>query len=178
MVKTKGKADQLKDKEISTSELAVIVGKTSSWIRQLTRDKALIQVGRGKYLLADAVQAYIDHAAGGKEVDNRPNLRDEQAELTRIKKEDAMLDLAVKRGELHRAEDVRAVVTDMLLNFRSRMMALPTKIGPKVAYLKEIPAINAVLEEEIRIALTTLADYKPEDYKEGVSDEREPAEDA
>jgi phage terminase Nu1 subunit (DNA packaging protein) len=178
LAKPKAKAEQLQDKEISTSDLAAVVGKTPQWIRQLTRDKILKQVGRGKYLLCESVQAYIEHAAGGKEEDNRPKLRDEQAEWTRIKKEDAMLDLAVKRGELHNAEDVRTVVTDMLLNFRSRMLALPTKIGPKVAYLKEIPAINAVLEEEIRIALTTLSDYKPEDYKEGASNEQEPAENA
>lgn len=178
MAKEKIKKAAVHESEISTTELASIVGKTTSWIRQLTRDGILKQSGRGKYILADAMQAYIEHASGGKEEDNRPRLRDEQAELTRIRKEDAMLDLAVKRGELHKADDVRSVVTDMLLNFRSRIMALPTMIAPKVAYLKEIPKIAAVLDEELRIALTTLADYKPEDYKEGVGVEREHTEDA
>ncbi|MFC4102923.1 hypothetical protein [Paenibacillus xanthanilyticus] len=178
-MKTKPKVNEepIEEREVSTSELAAVLGKTSSWVRQLTRDKVLVQVGRGKYRLADAVQAYVEHVSGGQIEDDRPRLRDEQAELTRIKKEDAMLDLAVKRGELHRAEDVRLVMTDMLLNFRSRMMSLPVKIAPRVAYLKEVPAIREVLEDEIRIALTTLSDYNPEEFKEGAFYERDAAED-
>lgn len=54
----KTKAESLQDREVITSELAAVVGKTPQWIRQLTRDGVLRQVGRGKYLLAEAVQAY------------------------------------------------------------------------------------------------------------------------
>ncbi|WP_157273045.1 hypothetical protein [Paenibacillus daejeonensis] len=168
---------KMHEREVSTAELAAIIGKTPRWINQLTGDGILKRVGRGKYILSEAVQAYIDHASGGREEDTRPRLRDEQAELTRIRKEDAMLDLAVKRGELHRAEDVRATVTDMLLNFRARMLALPMKIAPRVAYLSDVQAINGVLDGEIRVALITLSDYDPTDYKEGASDERDSSAD-
>ncbi|QDS33238.1 type IV toxin-antitoxin system AbiEi family antitoxin domain-containing protein [Brevibacillus brevis] len=61
MAKPKAKIDQLQNREISTSELAVIVGKSPQWIRQLTRENVLVQIGRGKYSLGEVVQAYIKH---------------------------------------------------------------------------------------------------------------------
>lgn len=47
---------------IKTCELAAILGKTTSWIRQLTRDGVFKQVARGKYVLAQAVQDYNEHS--------------------------------------------------------------------------------------------------------------------
>jgi hypothetical protein len=67
LAKPKAKPEKLQDKEILTSELAAIVGKTPQWIRQLTRDNVLKQVSRGKYSLGEAVQAYCEHVFGGKE---------------------------------------------------------------------------------------------------------------
>lgn len=70
MAKAKAEVESLPNREISTGELAAIVGKSTRWIRQLTGEGTLKQVGRGKYILSDAVQAYIEHASGGKEEDN------------------------------------------------------------------------------------------------------------
>lgn len=58
MAKPKAKTDRLQDREVSTSELAVIVGKSPQWIRKLTRDNFLIYVGRGKYMLGECVQVF------------------------------------------------------------------------------------------------------------------------
>ncbi|CAM3463953.1 hypothetical protein [Brevibacillus invocatus] len=71
MAKPKAKAEQLKIKEVSTSELAEIVGKSPQWIRQLTREKVLNQVSRGKYSLGEAIQANCEHISGGKEEEQR-----------------------------------------------------------------------------------------------------------
>jgi hypothetical protein len=46
---------------IQTCELAAILGSSTSWIRQLTRDGVFKQVDRGKYVLAEAVQDYNEH---------------------------------------------------------------------------------------------------------------------
>lgn len=61
MAKSKVMKETGSEGEVSTSELAAIIGKTPQWVRQLTRDRILSQVARGKYSLADAVQAYILH---------------------------------------------------------------------------------------------------------------------
>jgi hypothetical protein len=59
MAKQKAKGEALHEREILTSELGAIVGKTPQWIRQLTREGVLKQVDRGKYILGESVQAYI-----------------------------------------------------------------------------------------------------------------------
>jgi phage terminase Nu1 subunit (DNA packaging protein) len=172
LAKPKVKIETKQSREVSTSELALIVGKTPQWIRQLTRDRVLFQVGRGTYILTDAVQAYILYASGGKEEDNKLRLVDHKTEHERIKTEIAALELAVMRGELHRADDVKAVMEDALISLRSRLLGLPNKIGPKMLHMQNLAVVTDILTEEIRTCLTTLADYDPEAFKAGVADER------
>lgn len=161
------KGENIHEKEVLTSELAAIIGKTPQWIRQLTRDGVLKQVGRGKYRLGEAIQAYILHATGGKEDDKKPRFIDEKTEHERIKKEKAALELAVMKGELHRAEDVRAEMADMLTSFRSRILGIPTKLGPQLLNISELADVTSILTKEMRSALTTLADYDPDKFAEG-----------
>ncbi|WP_409174821.1 hypothetical protein [Brevibacillus fortis] len=85
MAKPKVKTDRLQDREVSTSELALIVGKSPQWIRQLTRDNILVQVGRGKYSLGESIQAYIKHVEG-ESSDGKISYRDEKAAHEQIKK--------------------------------------------------------------------------------------------
>ncbi|WP_409341036.1 type IV toxin-antitoxin system AbiEi family antitoxin domain-containing protein [Paenibacillus sp. MBLB4367] len=162
MAKAKAEGIAQHKQVVQTGELAAIVGKSDRWIRQLTSDGVLKQVGRGKYLLGEAVKAYIEHASGGATEDNRPRLNDERAQLTQIKRQMAELDLAVMRGELHRAEDVKAVMNDMLNSIRSRLLALPMAIGPHAVHVHDLAVMTDMLTEEIRLCLTALAEYIPE----------------
>ena len=163
--KTKAEEVALHEKEVITSELGAIVGKTPQWIRQLTRDGVLKQVSRGKYILGDAVQAYIEHVEGGKVDDGRPRLRDEQAELTRIKKETAELELRRLRGELHSAKDVEFLVTDLILTTKSKLQTIPSKLA---ARLENEPSafIEREIRREIHAALEDLAEHEPKLPKE------------
>ncbi|MFU1797365.1 hypothetical protein ACM1RC_26100 [Paenibacillus azoreducens] len=165
MAKSKTKAENLRDKEVSTSEFAAIVGKTPQWIRQLTRDGTLQQVGRGKYMLGEAVQAYCEHVSGGKEEDNRPRYIDEKTEHERIKKEKAALELAEMQGELHRSEDVEAIMNDMLGAFRQRIRAIPMRLAPELVGLKELNIIKGRLTTVLDEALMELSDYDPEMFR-------------
>lgn len=38
--------------------------------------------------------------------------------------------MQLKERTLHSAEDIEAVMTDMLVNFKSRLMAIPSKLAP------------------------------------------------
>ena len=38
--------------------------------------------------------------------------------------------MQLKENQLHAAEDIEAVMTDMLVNFKSRLMAIPSKLAP------------------------------------------------
>jgi phage terminase Nu1 subunit (DNA packaging protein) len=170
MTKSKTKGELLHEKEILTNELGSVVGKTPQWIRQLTRDGVLKQTGRGKYILGEAVQAYIEHASGGKEEDKKPRFIDHKTEHERIKAEKAALELAQMRGELHASEDVETVMSDMLTAFRQKILAIPTKLAPQLAGIEDINVIKGRLASALHEALAELSDYDPVSFREGVAD--------
>lgn len=159
----------LHEREIQTGELAAIVGKSSRWIRQITSEGVLKQVERGKYILGEAIQAYIEHAQGGKEEDNKPRLVDHKTEHERIKTEKAALELAQMRGELHAAADVEEVMSDMLTAFRQKILAIPTKLAPQLAGIDDINVIKGRLTKDLHEALAQLADYNPGMFEEGAA---------
>jgi hypothetical protein len=170
MAKAKTEVKQEKNKiheqEIQTGELAAIVGKSDRWIRQLTKDKVLTQVDRGKYILGETVQAYIEHVSGGKEEDNKPRLIDYKTEHERVKQEKAEIQLRQMRGELHSSEDVESVMSDMLTAFRQKILAIPTKLSPQLTGIDDIKTIKGKLTAALHEALTELANYNPDMFRE------------
>lgn len=165
MAKPKEKGAQLHEYEVLTSELGAIVGKTPQWIRQLTREGILKQVGRGKYILGEAVTAYIEYASGGKEESSKPRYIDEKTEHERIKKEKAQLELRMMQGELHEAKDVEKLMTDMIFAVKSRLLSIPTRLAPQLAN-EAAGFIEKMIRQEINAALSGLAQYSPEKFKQ------------
>lgn len=48
------------EKVIRTNELASILGKSTRWVRYLTEDGVFKPVARGKYVVGEAVRAYVE----------------------------------------------------------------------------------------------------------------------
>lgn len=167
MANQKTEVKSVHEMEIQTGELAAIVGKSARWIRQLTGEGVLKQTGRGKYKLGEAVLAYIEHVQGAQEDDGKVNYRDEKAEHEQVKKEKAKLELARLRGELHRSEDVEAVMVDMLTAMRQKILAIPTKLSPQLVAQPDPNVIKIRLTEAMHEALAELSDYDPAKFREG-----------
>ncbi|MHA2852849.1 hypothetical protein ACXZ7E_02595 [Paenibacillus lautus] len=146
---------------VITSELAAIVGKTPQWIRQLTRDGVLNQVGRGKYHLSESVQAYCEHAAGGREDDKKPRLIDYKTEHEKTKAEKAALELEEMKGNLHAAADVELLLNDLIQTTKSRLLAVPSRIATECEN-ESAEIVESVVRREIENALSSLAKYSPE----------------
>lgn len=149
------------DVEISTSDLAAVVGKTSRWIRQLTAEKVLKQSGRGKYLLAEAIQTYILHVSGGAKEDGKPTYTDHKTEHERIKAEKAALELEQMKGNLHAASDVSQLLSDLILTTKSRMLGVPSRIATECDK-EPADVVESVVRREIETALAALAKYTPD----------------
>lgn len=164
MAKLKAKGEAIHETQVLTSELGAIVGKTPQWIRQLTRDGTLKQVGRGKYILGDAVKSYIEHASGGKEDNGKPRYVDARTEHELIKKEKAELELRGLKGQLHEAKDVRLIMNDMIITAKSRLQAIPSRISMQLAN-ESAAVIEETISKEIFEALKILSDYSPEKFK-------------
>lgn len=57
--------EKLADRNVTTTELALILGITGRRVQKLTQDGVLTAVSRGKFVLSDAVQAYIGSISRG-----------------------------------------------------------------------------------------------------------------
>ncbi len=164
---------------VSTSALAKLMGISERRVQQITKENGFHRVERGKYHLEKSVEKYIaykiDEALAtdkivvdgeGEELDNGV----EQALWTRARREKTELEVAIIKGELHRAVDVRAINSDMLSSFRSRLMSLPSKVAPLVLPMDDLKEIESVVKENVHVALNELKEYDPQEYYARSSD--------
>ncbi len=150
----------------TTVELAMALNLTDRRVRQLRSDGVIEAMGRNKYDLTQALQGYINFLTGGsdnsKEVSS--NYHSERAKLTKAKRETAEIELALLRNEVHAAEDITAVVAGMLMAFRARLLALPTKMAPMLLAQTELTKIQDILRSGVYECLSELSEYDPADF--------------
>ena len=91
------------------------------------------------------------------------NLREEKARHEYIKRQISEIRLALIKGQVHKSEDVAAVMTDMFEKFKSKMNAMPTKLAKKLEGKSRVQ-IQQILKDEINQALSELAAYNPNDF--------------
>jgi phage terminase Nu1 subunit (DNA packaging protein) len=84
----------------------------------------------------------------------------EKLRLTKAQADMAEYKAATQRGELHEGEDVRRVLSDMLVRFRSRILSMPTKIAGMVQG-RELAEAEAIVRDLCREALQELSEYNP-----------------
>ena len=155
--------------EISSSELATLFNVSDRWIRELAKTEVIPQRKHGRFNLHDAVRAYVTFLrkgspSNGHAKSTEVDYNTEKALLTKAQREKAELEVSVLRGELHRGEDVRAVMGAMIMACKSRITAIPSKIAPQLLAQTEIPVIQDMLRREIDETLTELADYNAHSF--------------
>lgn len=95
-------------------------------MRQLRDEGVIAEARPGLYDLQPTVSKYITYIGGaGKE-----SLTQERTKLTKAKREAAELENELRRGEVHRTEDIERGIKTMFLNIRSRFLALPRQAVP------------------------------------------------
>lgn len=155
---------------VSSQILARVFDVKTSRIRQLTADGIVKKESRGNYLLFESIKNYITllkvKQLSNKSVNEIPtdlNLNEEKARHEYIKRQISEIRLALIRGQVHKSEDVSAVMTDMFTKFKSKMTAMPTKLAKKLEGKNRVQ-IQQILNDEINQALTELAAYNPNDF--------------
>lgn len=106
--------ENLAEKEVTTTQLASIIGLTARRIRQLSQDGVLVSSSPGKYILSDAVQAYIGSLARGgmakEEAEEAKKIErvkaKAEATLKTSKAKIAQAEAKELSGQMHRSEDV------------------------------------------------------------------------
>lgn len=154
---------------VSAAVLGKIFGVTDRRIRQMAEEGIIVRAAKGRYNLVDSVKNYIlslklaVDSAGNDNPDGELNFEEEKALHERVKRHISELKLQTMKGELHKADDVRRVMTDMLSSFKTRLMNVPAKVAP-VLEDRDAGYIKDRLTSEVTEVLNELKDYDPADF--------------
>ena len=164
------KIDSVDQVTVSSTVLANLFSITTRRIRQLENEGIIKKVVRGKYSLQENIKSYITFIKTSADLkenkteEGKVDYEEEHALLERRKREQIELKLAAMRGTMHYSEDVERVMRDMLSNFKSKVLALPSRAAPSLITLNNIADIQEVLQSEILDVLGELSEYNPSDF--------------
>lgn len=148
-------------KVVTTSELSEILSLSTRRIGQLEKDGALTKIQRGKYDLVASVQSYIDYRLEKERGDDELDAKVETALWTRARRQKTELELNILKGEVHRSQDVKRVMNNMLTGFRTRILAIPTRVSSQLIGQQDIALVQDKLKKVLHEALNELKDYDP-----------------
>ena len=80
-----------------------------------------------------------------------------------VKKQISLLKLRKLRRELHEAGDVEAFLSDMLIRFKTRLLAVPPKLAMEVAGEGDLNIIIQTIKKALEEVLSELAEYNPDE---------------
>ena len=153
--------------------VAKFLDMTPKNVQRLTEKGILKPKQGGLYHLTETTHAYIKYLREkNPESEENIDLNEERAKLTKAKRLNEELDLAVKKGELHRAEDVQKIMSATLINFKSRLSAIPAEEAEKLATMTDKAKIFLYLNGKIKEALNELSNFE-EVFKEELKEDEE-----
>ena len=128
---------------------------------RMLRDKGVLtEYKPGLYDLQTVTVQYINFLRKkNPEAEDKVDYNTERAKLVRAKRESEELELQVRKNELHTTEDIEKALTDMLVNFRTKLMAIPAKLSPIMAKKKDQTEIFKLMKTAIDETLEELADF-------------------
>ncbi|MFP4976374.1 hypothetical protein ACE6ED_13305 [Paenibacillus sp. CN-4] len=156
--------EQQSEMTLTAVQLSELLGLTPRRVQQLAEEGIIVRSGRGKYNAVGSVQNYMRFQRENGSTTSEVDYFDERALHERAKRKKAELELAVMQGDLHRSGDVELVMNDMIAAFRSRILAMPSKLAPQLVGKDELPVILEMLTREVHEALTELSEYDPQKF--------------
>lgn len=155
---------------VSSKTLESLFGVADRTVRHLAEQGVIKRDSHGKYLLWDSAKHYITalkvvNASKNnlRTEDDEYDLELERARHEHVKRQITDIKLQLIKGQVHKAEDVERVMSNMFARFKSKMTAMPSKLAVKLEG-KSRTEIQRILKKEIDNALTELAEYSPEDF--------------
>lgn len=146
------------DDGITAIELGEVFGLSERSIRELATKQIAIKISAGSYDLKESSKNYIDHIKN----DKLGGAGTEQLLKKQAERKMAELKLLEAEGNLHRADDIRDFIEDMLISFKTMARSIPTKVATSIANEVDEDKIKAILLAEIDNTLKTLSEYPQE----------------
>jgi phage terminase Nu1 subunit (DNA packaging protein) len=165
------KVDDISRITVSAGVLGKIIGVSDRRIRQLADEGILTKVSSGRYSMQESLHSYIlnlrvanDADRGQRDLEDKLDYALEKAMHERVKRHMSELQYALMKGNVHRAEDVEAVMTNMLTNFKTKILNLPSKVTPLLVNRSDKKYILELLTAEFSEALEELSNYNAGDF--------------
>ena len=95
--------------------------------RKIRDDFKSVRVGTGKYDLLGCIEIYVENTQG----------KNDKIELDRVNKELQEFKLGILKKEYYSVEEVDNAVSDMLFNFKNKLLSLPRKLSNKLKNIEE-----------------------------------------
>ncbi len=140
---------------ISAPEAAAFLKISERTFNRLVANGVIPRNDYGEYILGEVIESYWRSQFDSE------GLKAAQTRLVTAQAELKEAELAENRGELHRASAIAKVWTDQVLNAKTHLLAIPTKVGPMLVG-QELQVIVKKLKDAIYEALRELADYDSE----------------
>lgn len=166
---------------VSSSEIAKLIGKTVKTVQNLTNDGILpcVETENGKrvsrkYDKYETIRAYIEYIEersaekNGGEQDREKGKVEIDIKKTKLRME--KLRLYELEGRMHSSKDVEDMTTDLVLNVRSNLLAMPGRLAVELAGISDASEISERINCEVCEILEDMSNYKydPEEYKKRI----------
>lgn len=134
---------------------------TERRVRQLRDEKVISEAAPGLYNLQETNRKYINYLRKrNPESEEHIDYNTERAKLIRAKRQNEEFDLRLKEGHLHESVEIETVMKDMLVNFKTRLMAIPAKLSPVLVKKTDRAEIFKLIKAQVDEALNELSDYE------------------
>lgn len=159
--------------EVSTTELACVLGITGRRVRQLAED-GQFEKSDGSFNLCDCVQRYISSVSGGTKSKEEEKIemvaRNSEAMIKQSKAKIAKMEASELEGQMHRSEDVAVFMDDLIFTMRSALMALPGRLAVDVAATQSAAEASDIIRKEANKVMLEISEhqYDPKAYAERV----------
>lgn len=163
-------------KMVSSGELAKVLGKSERTIQMLAKAGSITyekSKNKNLYNLYTVVQEYIESLTK-RELQEVSSIEEaktrEEVRYKRAKADMMELELKELDGQMHSAEDVESMTTELVLAVRSALLSLPGRLGVDVAEITSAAECSEVIKRAICEILEDLSrySYDPEEYKKRV----------
>ncbi|WP_211494003.1 MULTISPECIES: hypothetical protein, partial [unclassified Fusobacterium] len=134
---------------VTQKTIAEILSLSEKTIRNMTRKGILTKTTDNKYDLKENIKKYL-------------SVKDESNKKKAVEREIQEVKLQVLKNKYHADEDVVYILTDMIINFKSKLQATVTKIDSKIDDIPKAERLN-FLKTTIINTLDELAEYNPPD---------------
>lgn len=157
--------DITKKTEVTGTTLAVVLGLTGRRVQQLAQD-GIVASKKGKYLLADAVQKYIEYRMKEKSLNSgEKDKLDADIRIKNAKATRSELEVAELQGKMHRSEDVAAMTEDLIYTIRGMLIALPGRLAVDVAAITSPGEVAEFVRKEVYKVMEDLSNYRYDSKK-------------